>query len=60
MGDGFVAGRFDAAGKRFRGMYGALFHDEILTWRAASENFTAEVGECTEFGEANLYLCTAI
>jgi hypothetical protein len=51
MGDGFVAGRLDAAGKRFHGMYGALFHAGILTWGAASENFTAEVGEGAEFGE---------
>ena len=60
MGDGFVAGRLDAAGERFGWTYGALLHAGILAWGAASKNFTAEVAVCTALGEADLYVCTVL
>src|SRR5580765_3228316 len=60
MGNGFVAGRLDAAGKGFGWMDGALFHGEILARGGGSENFTTEDKACTELGEANLYVCTVL
>jgi hypothetical protein len=61
MGDGFVAGRLDAAGESFGGMYGAFFHAGILAWRVRSKNFNAEVAEYAELGKRkNLYVCTVL
>src|SRR6266850_5669360 len=60
MGNGFVAGRLNAAGERFGWTYGALLHAGILAWGAASKNFAAEVAVCTALGEADLYVCTVL
>jgi hypothetical protein len=47
MGDGFVAGRLNAARQCFGWMDGAFLHGGILAWPSQAKNFTAER---TEFG----------
>jgi hypothetical protein len=51
MGNGFVAGRLDAASEVLGGLDGALFHSAILAWAVRSKNSTTEGAEGTEFGE---------
>jgi len=46
VGNGFVTGRFNAAGELLRGLDRALFHEAILAWGLQDKNFTTE---CTEF-----------
>jgi hypothetical protein len=51
MGDGFVAGRFNAAGELLGGMDSALFHGAILAWGFRGKNFAREVAAARSFAE---------
>ena len=64
MGDGFVAGRFDAAGQRFGWMYCAFLHAGILAWGLRGEEFhhggRRERGGRSAVKEGNLSVCTVL
>jgi hypothetical protein len=51
MGNGFVAGRLDAASQVLGGLDGALFHSASLAWASEGKDFTTEGAKRTEFGE---------
>src|SRR6266852_3931937 len=63
VGDGFVAGRLDAAGQSFCGTDGA-FHVAILSRRLARptklRNFTTEFAECAEPSPARASLAAVL
>jgi hypothetical protein len=58
VGNGFVAGRLDAAGQGLGWVYGAFLHARILAWGLQAKNFStkgASIGAWNEKKPVRLY-----
>jgi hypothetical protein len=59
VGDGFVAGRLDAAGESFGWMYRAFLHARILAWACEAKN-SPQRPQMPKFEEENLSAWTVL